>query len=163
MSDNSDDSTVKSEEWVIGEFDDRVLVLPLEEAQRLALLHDALERASSWGDLLRKIDADARLLEEVRAQYGDELPDDAEPFEREQIPGCYEGDWPSIPAELMASCLPGSVAVLGTSGPTLLGGDLMRVASGHRSEVLMRLQQLGLDCREDDDLVSRASGGWRYG
>jgi hypothetical protein len=150
-------------EWVVGEFDDSLLVLPVEEAERLAVLHDALENASSWGELLCEIGADPRLLEQVRAQYGDELPDEAEPFEREQIPGCYEGDWPSIPAELMASWLQDSIADLGTSGPTLFGGDLMRVAPGHRREVLVRLRQVGLRCREDDDLASRASGAWRYG
>jgi hypothetical protein len=161
-SDDRDRNLGRVVEWVVGEFDDRLLVLPLEEAERLAVLHDALKNASSWGELLREIGMDPLLLKEVRAQYGDELPDDAEPFEREQIPGCYEGDWPAIPAELMASWLPDSIADLGTSGPTLFGGDLMRVAPGHRCEVLMRLQQLGLRCLEDDDLVSRASGAWRY-
>jgi hypothetical protein len=150
-------------EWVVGEFDDHLLVLPVEEAERLAVLHDALENASSWGELFREIGVDPRLLKEVRAQYGDELPDDAEPFEREQIPGCYEGEWPSSPAELMASWLPHPIADLGASGRTLFGGDLMRIAPTYRREVLMRLRQLGLPCREDDDLVSRASGGLRYG
>jgi hypothetical protein len=162
-SDDRDRNPGRVIEWVVGEFDDRLLVLPVEEAERLAVLHDALKNASSWGELLREIGTDDHLLTEVRAQYGDELPDAAESFERDQIRGCIEGDWPPIPAELMASWLPDSIADLGTSGRTLFAEDLMRVAPGHRGEVLMRLQQLGLRCREDDDLVSRASGSWRYG
>lgn len=149
--------------WVVGEFDDGLTAIPEREAQSLAVLHDALLHATTWGDLLNRIQDYPEVLREVRERYGEELPVGSYAFDADDIRGFSEGDWPEHPRETMIRTLPDSIASLGVVGPTLFGEGLLRIAPGRRRDVVQRLRQLGVLYREDDGLVSRACGGWRYG
>ena len=48
MPDSYSDDGANGEGWVVGEFDDALIVMPVEEARSLAILHDALRDACSW-------------------------------------------------------------------------------------------------------------------
>ncbi|HLI76842.1 MAG TPA: hypothetical protein VKV02_07845 [Acidobacteriaceae bacterium] len=149
--------------WVVGEFDDSLIVLPEQEAQGLAALHDALQATTTWADLLTSIENHPDLLREVRERYDEELPEESETFNPDEIRGFTEGDWPEHPKERMIGSIPASIASLGVVGPTLFGEGLLQIAPDSRHEVMHRLRQLGVSYREDDGLISRACGAWRYG
>jgi len=149
--------------WIVGEFDDRLIVMPEREAHGLAVLHGALQDAATWADLVTSIEDHPELLREVRERYGDELPEESEAFNADEVRGFSEGDWPAHPKELMIGSIPEPVASLGVVAPTLFGEGLLEIAPGSRREVLRRLERLGVSYREDDGLISRACGAWRFG
>ena len=99
---------------------------------------------------------------QVRDRYGEEFPEASEEFSLDQLPGAYEGDWPALPTEKMAKWLPDTILKLGIRTPTLFGAELLKIDPCRRGQVVVRLRRLGLRCREDDELISRACGAWRY-
>ncbi len=161
--DKTAEQSTGAEGWVIGEFDDALVVGPRDEVSRLAILNDALRDASTWGELLDRIGCEQGLVDEVSQRFGEELPGGEESFDVYDIHGYGEGGWPPSPFELMMRWLPPAVTDLGAVSRTLLGDDLLRIDPGSRSKVELLLAQLGVRFSEDDSMVSRACGAWRYG
>jgi hypothetical protein len=149
-------------DWVLGEFDDSLVVMPTSDAQRLAILNDGLQDAVTWADLLQRIRDEPQLLRDLRERYGEDLPDGTEPFDADEIAGFADGNWPAYPKREMVRWLPESIVALGVVSPTLFGGDFMQIDAARRRDVILGLRRLGSTCREDDDLVARACGAWRY-
>jgi hypothetical protein len=146
---------------VIGVFQEQVVVLPREEAERLAVLNDALQAATTWGQLLDAIDArDAR--EAVELAFDDEEVDRDAPFDAEQIGAFTDGDWPTWPAGAMLEWLPADVVALGRVERTAISGDMLDLPRDRLDDVMARLTASGVTVERDDDIVDRACGGWRY-
>lgn len=57
-----------SEVFLIDEFDGSLVVIPLHEAQRLAVLHDALEHSATWGEFLARTSQDKDASEYLASQ-----------------------------------------------------------------------------------------------
>jgi hypothetical protein len=147
---------------VVGVFQDGVVVLPREEAERLAVLNDALATASTWGQLLDAIDPrDAR--EAVELAFDDETQLDRDaPFDAEEIGAFTDGDWPTWPAAAMLEWLPADVIALGRVERTAISGDMLELPGDRLDEVVERLTASGVTVERDNDVVGRACGDWRY-
>lgn len=148
--------------YAVGSFDGGLVVLAHDEARRLAALNDALEQSSTWGEFLQRISDDPASLSYLTARYSDGLPDPDDAFDFDDVPGFVEGTWPRSPAENFDK-LPQSVLALGSIRATAFGGDLLHIAEEQREDVAAALERDGLRCIEDDDLIERACGDWRYG
>jgi hypothetical protein len=148
--------------FVLDVFDDGLVVMPLDEARRLAALNDALEVSSTWGEFLRLTVGDSGTMGYVQEQYED-LPNEADAFDADELPGFSDGYWPTSPKEAMLDWLPQSVAQLGTIMPSAFAGRYLRIDEHRRHEAIQALAAEGIECREDtEDLVVRACGQWRY-
>ncbi len=149
--------------FVLGSFDDGLVAMPFTEATRLAMLSDALETSVDWGEFLGAVSNDTDTQAYVREHYGSELPDADEPFDPDELPGFAEGEWPAWPKAAMLDSLPHSVQALGTVRSVTFGPEFLHIDEGREQEVVEALAAEGLECRLDnDDLISRACGAWRY-
>jgi hypothetical protein len=149
--------------FVIDVFDHGLVVIPLDEARRLAVLEDALEVSSTWGDFLQSVAGDSATLAYLADQYGEDLPSGTEVFDADELPGFADGSWPTFPKHAMLEWLPPSATKLGTIRPTAFAGEYLHIDAQRQPEVMRALAAAGYECQEaDDDLVSRACGAWRY-
>lgn len=62
-------------------FDDALIVIPLDEARRLAVLNDALETSTTWGEFLTSVGSDVETRSYLNGYYDDGLPAAEEPFD----------------------------------------------------------------------------------
>lgn len=147
--------------YVIGAFDGGLVVLPVDEARRLAGLNDALEQSQTWSDFLRSIARDDAALSYLADQYDDELPDPDASFDADEIPGFAEGRWPPFP-KASTDQIPDSVRALGALCATAFDVDLVHINEARREDTIAALRRVGFDCVDDDDLIGRACGSWRY-
>jgi len=153
-----------SEPFLIDTFDNGLVVVPLDEARRLAALNRALETCGTWGEFLRAVAADPATLGYLEQAYDGELPEPSEAFDADDVPGFADGDWPTWPKRGMLEWLPGSVQALGTIERTSMNGDFLQLEERLSDEVIEALAAEGIESYEDpDDLVTTASGAWRYG
>lgn len=148
--------------FVIGRFDDSLVVIPIDEGRRLATLNDALEGSHTWGEFRSSVGNDLATITYLETQYDDCVPDGSEPFDADEIPGFSGGSWPDNP-QCMIDRLPASVVKLGTVMPTAFAPSLLRIDLDVEAEVIEALVAEGHQCVEDsEDLISRACGDWRY-
>ncbi len=153
---------MNSEPFLIDSFNDSLVIIPRAEAQRLAALNNALENSETWGAFLDAVSADDVTLDELAHKF-DELPAKDVPFDPEDIHGFSDGDWPAWPAAKMLDWLPESVQTLGTLHDTLMNGCFLEFDEELLGAVIAALAAEGIDAQEDDDsLVVRACGAWRY-
>jgi len=149
--------------YVVGSFDGGLVVIPLTEARQLAALNDALEQSTSWGDFLQRVADDHATQSYLADQYGDELPDEDEPFDADEVPGFADGFWPPFPKEVTLSWIPMAVRQLGTVRGSAFGAEYLHIEEERRSDVIDALRSEGFASVEDtEDLVARACGAWRY-
>jgi hypothetical protein len=149
--------------FVIDVFDHGLVVMPLDEARRLAGLNDALEVSSTWGEFLQSIAADSGTLTYLADHYGEDLLEGTEPFDADELPGFADGSWPTFPKRAMLDWLPDSVTNVGITRPTAFAGDYLHIDAQLQPEAMQALAAAGHECQEaDNDLVSRACGAWRY-
>jgi len=150
-----------SEVFLLGEFDGSLVVIPRQEARRLAALHDALQHSGTWGEFLARTVQDEDTRDYLASQF-DDLPSSDDAFDPEALPGFGDG-WPTWPRQAMLDWLPASVQALGVVRDTLLSGPLLQIPEGLREDVIKALATEGVECRQDeDDLVTRACGAWMY-
>ena len=148
---------------MIDEFNGSLVAIPAREARRLANLNDAIEQSQTWGEFLSRVKEDADTQEYLAYRFEDELPGGDEPFDPSDLPGFDEGDWPAWPNYKMREWLPPSVLHLGRMEPVLTGGSVVHIDETLMNEVIEALASEGIECREDDEgLVRRACGAWRY-
>ena len=155
------DRTSQTPLYVIGGFDDGLVVVAADEARRLAALNDALERSSNWAAFLQSIADDEATLSYLANQFDEQLPDPNESFDPDEVPGFAEGSWPPLP-QARFNQLPESVKRLGSIRATAFDGDLVHIDEERREDVAAALAHEGLPSIDDDDLIERASGAWRY-
>jgi hypothetical protein len=151
-----------SEPFLIDSFNDSLVVIPREEARRLAALNNALEDSTTWGEFLDAVATDRVTLDQLEDKF-DELPARDDPFDPDDIYGFSDGDWPAWPMAKMLDWLPPSVQALGTRQRTAINGDALEIDDDLLSEVIAALAAEGLQGQEDTDgLVATACGAWRY-
>jgi len=151
-----------TEPFLIDSFNDSLVVIPRGEAQRLAVVNDALEDSKTWGEFLDAVSTDRITLDELADKF-DDLPDRDAPFDPDDIYGFADGDWPAWPMARMLGWLPQSVRALGTLQTTALNGDALEIGEDRLDEVIAALAAEGIDGQEDPDgFVVRACGAWRY-
>lgn len=148
---------------VIGAFDDSLVVIPIDEARRLANLNDALEGSHTWSQFRSSVGSDLATITYLETQYDGCVPDGDEPFDADEIPGFTDGSLPDDPKQCMIDWLPASVVELGTVMPTAFAPSLLRIDLDVEVEVIQALAAEGHHCVEDtEDLISRACGEWRF-
>lgn len=143
---------------------DEVAFLPRQQALALAQLWRALDSAQTWGQFRRMVPP--HIYDEVVAAVGDNenLADDGRPFsdapfDRDDIPGHADGDWPALPARQMLDWMPQAVRErYGRVVSTRFNGDYLAFRARDATAVAEALQALGYTCVRDDDLVRDASG-----
>lgn len=143
---------------------DEVAFLPRQQAQGLAQLWRALDSAQTWGQFRRMVPA--HIYEEVVSAVGDSenmaedgLPHSDAPFDRDEIPGHTDGDWPALPARQMLDWVPQEVRErYGRVVSTRFNGDYLVFRARDATAVAQALQGHGYTCVRDDDLVRDASG-----
>jgi len=149
--------------FVVGTFDDSLVVIPFNQARRLSNLNDALENSQTWRDFRSSVGNDLATISYLEAQYDDCVPDGDESFDADEILGFSDGSWPDNPKQRMIDWLPASVVKLGTVMQTAFGPSLLRIDPDLEAEVIEALAAEGQSCVEDtEDLISRACGDWRF-
>jgi hypothetical protein len=149
---------------VYDEFNGGLVFIPKSEAERLAWLNDALEESRTWGEFYARVRDDDDTQEYLAYQYEDERPDPDQPFDAEDLMGPSEGDWPAWPNQKMLDWLPDSVLALGDHGRSAVSGPMVEFDPRSLRDVIDACAAEGIRCVEDDDgLVTRACGAWRYG
>lgn len=90
-----------------------------------------------------------------QAEYGERLPADDEPFEREHIWGVSDGDFPTDPRTLHAELLPREVAGrFGLGYDTVLNGPYLELDPTRTGEIVAEMERLGHVCLEDPELAA---------
>jgi hypothetical protein len=129
---------------------------PSEASREAAPLTAARRR------LPQRIADDDASLSYIEDQYDADPPDADEPFEPDEVPGFVESTWPLFPKAGFDQ-LPESVKTLGSVLATAFDGDLLHMDEERRTELAQALADEGWRCFENDDLIERACGAWRYG
>ena len=78
-----------------------LLAIPVEEALRLAAIHDAVWSSATWGELRSKLPPDDAAVARLAFRPDDEALDQGE------IDGLEYGDWPLLPETALADWFPG--------------------------------------------------------
>jgi hypothetical protein len=152
-----------TEVFVFDVFDDSLVMIPLEEARRLADLNDALETSATWGEFLARVVDDPKTMAHLREGPEEGLPSVEEPFDPDVLPGFADGTWPAFPKQAMLDWLPESVIKIGVIKSMAFGGSLLHLDEDLEEQIIAALADEGIDAHQDNvDLVGRASGAWRY-
>jgi hypothetical protein len=138
-----------------------VVMIPQQEAESLAQLHRALNRAATWGEFKRL--APREHYEDAVSRWMDsndeEEPASDQPFDPHDIPGRDDGDWPAWPAQDMLAWVPEEVqARFGRSHASVLNGAWLSLTGEAIDEIVASMERLGYRCRRDDELIARAHG-----
>jgi hypothetical protein len=145
--------------YVLDALGDRLVVIPLAEARRLASLRVAIRECGTWGEFVGEIAGDPKTLDDLKDRLGGEVPDDDEPFRADDFPGYGDGDWPTWPAQAMLDWLPESVQALGTVECSTFNGEFLQLDPDCQNEVIEAFAAEGIECYEDsENIVARASG-----
>jgi hypothetical protein len=149
----------KNTVYVLDALGDRLVVIPLAWARRLASLRAAIRECGTWGEFLDEIAADPKTLADLTHRLGGELPNDDESFSADDLPGYGDGDWPMWPAQAMLDWLPESVQALGTVEYSTFNGPFLQLDPDGQKEVIEALAAEGIECHQDtENIVARASG-----
>lgn len=142
---------------------DELVFIPKQQAVELAQLRQALESAATWGEFKQM--APAHLYQEVALMVSDydeeagQLPQDADPFDADSIPGYGDRDWPTWAAQAMLEWVPQDVQDrFGSAAGTTLSGDYLYLPEEKADEIAQAMQEHGYPCVRDDDLVTSAEG-----
>lgn len=145
--------------FVLDDFDGGLVVVPLHEAQRLAVLTDSIEAARTWGEFLESVADDPETQAYLADQYSSLLPSPSKPFDANDVPGFAEGIWPVWPKQAMLDWLPASIKNLGEVRDSMMTGPFLHLPESLEDEVIDALEAEGFEWRYDlDDLVVRACG-----
>ena len=143
---------------VYGEVQGGLVFIGEQKAREQAEIYGALESATTWGELRRRLPAGARAHLTDLLEEEDEHPD-AEPFDAGEWDPYVDGDWPPWPAQQMLDWVPERIQTLGSSEGSAISGDSLSLDPGREREVVAALEEEGFTCRRDDELVRKASYG----
>ena len=147
-------------ELVYGVPFDELIFIPRERAEHLAAIHNALNIATTWGEFFRLLPEDARA--EVEGWFTEdeqERPADNQPFDRDDVPGVADGDWPGWPAQEMLSWVPDDIQQqYGRVAASAISGDCLVLDTSRIEAIIAALESNGFSCTRDDSLVMRAAG-----
>lgn len=155
-----DQQPVTTTELVYGAPYDDLIFMPRERAQYLAAIHHALGTASTWGEFLRLLPEAARVeVEQWFTEDELERPADGHQFDRDDVPGVADGDWPGWPAQEMLSWVPKDIQQqYGRIAASAISGDSLALDASQMNAIIGALEAHGFVCTQDDDLVRRAAG-----
>lgn len=152
-----------------GMVDGDIIVLRLDEAERLSRMWHASYQARTWGEFRALFDdcskADLQQVCELGgagSEEDDGIPPDDEPWGsiQENIKGWGDtGGWPAWPAALMLDDLLKEVAArVGHPTTSIFSGDSYAIERPEEAELQAAFQDLGLPLSRNDSLLAEASG-----
>ncbi|MGD7732045.1 hypothetical protein ACQCX5_03690 [Propionibacteriaceae bacterium G57] len=131
-----------------------LLVAPREDAERNSRLHDGLRCSRTWGELRATVDRVDyqdildRLHSEGIYDQGEE-PEDAEPFEADDVPGHADGDYPEWLQQSMLDWFPDDL-VEEYFAESAFNGEFLHIPEADAEAVINRLQQEGHTLTKSD-------------
>jgi len=149
---------------VYGERAGQLIFVPTPLAQRLTTLRQAIQSASTWGELKELLPQDnyqeiASMLTEWCELEETFQPEGGEPFEGSKIPGYDDGDWPEWPAQEMLSWMPQELQQsYGTVKDSIFNGEFLEIEAEQKQALVADLEALGYKCVEDDQAIAKAHG-----
>jgi hypothetical protein len=155
-----DQQPVMTTELVYGAPYDDLIFMPRERAEDLAAIHHALGTASTWREFFRLLPQHARA--EVEGWFTEdelEQPADDQSFDRDDVPGVADGDWPGWAAQEMLSWVPTDIQEqYGRVEASAISGDCLALDVSQMNAIVGALEAHGFTCKRDDGLVERAAG-----
>jgi hypothetical protein len=144
---------------------DELAFIPKQQALDLAQLWRALDSAQTWADFKRMVPDHvyAGVVELIQDSPGSTLsdagPDPQAPFDRDDIPGHADGDWPPFPPQQMLDWVPQEIqARYGRTITTVFNGDYLCFAANDAADIVRALEQHGYTCEPNENLVKDATG-----
>ena len=144
---------------------DELVFIPKQQALELAQLWRALDSAQTWADFRRLApnhlyaDAVERIQDDPDSTLSDAGPDLQAAFDRDDIPGHADGDWPLFPPQQMLDWVPQDIrAGYGRTITTVFNGDYLCFAANDAAKIVRALAQHGYTCEPDENLVKAATG-----
>lgn len=139
---------------------DSLVFIPVERAQQLATIWNAIATAKTWREFKQSIpEQDWRELLELERS----TPDLDAKFNPGDLAAFSEGDWPDWPEQEMRWWLePEAIAKHVTEHQSVINGPFLSIDPYRLAEVVEALESVGHTCYRDDALVRRACGTeWR--
>lgn len=134
-----------------------LVCIPRERAEELAAIHDGVNGSSSWDDFRSRIPRGA--WTELAKAFEEAESGPSEPFEADAVPGYLDGDWPDWPAQRMLDWMPEEIRERhGRVEDSVLNGPYLELDPLRKGEIARALSECGFVVREDEGLVTRASG-----
>ncbi len=152
----------------IEERGDELIFIPKEQAEELALIHEAKDSATTWRELYERIPNDVfdrLVMVEFNLDAGfDKLTTEeqqrilTQPFEVSEIALIKEGNWLDWPQQDMLVWVPEDVQDrFGRIISTGLNGEYLGLAAQETDAIVAALEAQGYTCIPDIALVRKAS------
>lgn len=138
--------------------DSNLVFIPVDDAIRLAKVHNAIEKAKTWGTFCKMMPSkDLRYIIEDYRDREEPLPRKRDGF---SLPGSYDdGDWPDWPEQMMLSWMPtGIVQKYGKVPCSVLNGHFVIFSMKDADEIIHALTKEGFGCTLNEKLVREACG-----
>lgn len=132
----------------------RLIFMPRQRALDIAQAYEAVDSSATWGELMNRLPS---YMRDELVDFFEEAPDGSEAFERDDVPGLADGDWPGFPAQEMLEWMPRDIQQrFGKIETTVFNGDYLELDSSREQEIVVALEQNGFECIADQQLIGRA-------
>jgi len=127
------------------------------DALRNHAMRTALEASKTWGELRRSVGEEEyqALLGKMSVHISEPVvvPNNEDPFDRDQIPGYWDGDFPGSLQSQMEQLLPADIlAKFGERVATRLNGSYMHIDPSSEKRFVLALRKLGYVVHRRADL-----------
>ena len=126
-----------------------------ERAEEISEMHSALQSSKTWGELKSKLDPEEyERIVSARFDDNDEpRPESSEPFDRDEVPGYCDGDYPDWLQQEMDFCLPEEILEkYATDEVTSLNGNYYHIEEEHEEAICRDLRAMGFKVIKREDL-----------
>lgn len=129
--------------------------MPRQRALDIAQAYEAVDSSTTWGELVNRLPGYMR--DELMNFFEEEVPNENDAFERDDVPGLADGDWPGFPAQEMLEWMPRDIQQrFGKVETTVFNGDYLEFDSLCEQEIVTALEQNGFKCIANQQLIGRA-------
>ena len=154
---------------VYGVVSDNVIVMHKAYAEELAQVRHTVDTAKTWKEF-QELMPEKRyqeIMERMREYREDALDEDEElvmpnpddPFDSEELPGYFDGDWPGWPQQEMLDWLPKDlIKAFGNVQSSSLNGYFLEIAAEKQDDLVKALEARGYVLIHDEPLVKAADG-----
>lgn len=152
--------------FVVGDLGHRVVIAPQKVVDEYVRLWKGLETAKTWGEFKKKIPREyyqwacTAFLDDEEEQEGEQTePPASLKFDKEEIPGFLDGDWPPILESQMDEWVPKELLdALATKEDNMLRQQWYQIKDIDAVEKW--LQERKIAYVRDDEMIRKASGGF---